>query len=369
MTLLYSYVWVSLGHSRATGGSIAGIWSSSQAALGWQPAKFGLLYATTASAPPSPLWRVGGPDVEARGPHGPHRHGQASDHPTRTAVAGRDMWGWGEGWHRQQASPHPLTSLPLLCASVQDLKTRLLLLIVWPAFPFCRTFEVLIWVRFAWFIELCIYARYELKKQSYLRTRCRQLVFKMVLLIVLPKEVVSIWAHLYNGFICMPPDLPPIVSREGPDLGRWGGGAGYKGPFTMGHTRPQLCAASPAPAISIPLSAVLLESDGQCRPVSADRGCGWQKFGPPTAGGGHLTASDDQPMPFDSDQQSVVGQGGKRRLGRGAGGRARAVVRRGVLDLEASYIRLTSVLHPSYIRLTSVLHASYMRLTCVLHPS
>ena len=40
----------------------------------------------------------------------------------------------------------------------------------------------------------------------------------------------------------------------------------------------------------------------------------------------------------------------------------RAVVRRGVLDLEASYIRLTSVLHPSYIRLTCVLHASYIRL-------
>ena len=40
----------------------------------------------------------------------------------------------------------------------------------------------------------------------------------------------------------------------------------------------------------------------------------------------------------------------------------RAVVRRGVLDLEAFYIRLTSVLHPSYIRLTCVLHASYIRL-------
>ena len=53
-----------------------------------------------------------------------------------------------------------------------------------------------------------------------------------------------------------------------------------------------------------------------------------------------------------------------------------SVVRRGVLDLEASYIRLTCVLHPSYMRLTSVLHPSYMclrfsktpRLTTVMTP-
>ena len=43
-------------------------------------------------------------------------------------------------------------------------------------------------------------------------------------------------------------------------------------------------------------------------------------------------------------------------------GTGRAVVRRGVLDLEASCIRLTSVLHPSYMRLTCVLHPSYIRL-------
>ena len=61
------------------------------------------------------------------------------------------------------------------------------------------TYEMLLYVRFAWFVMVCLYARWELQRQSYLRTRCRQLAFQMVLVVVITKELVFFGARLYNG--------------------------------------------------------------------------------------------------------------------------------------------------------------------------
>ena len=71
---------------------------------------------------------------------------------------------------------------------------------------FVWSFELLLWVRFLWFVMLCLYARWELKRQSYLRTRCRQLAFQMVLTIVVPKELIFLIGHVYSG-------LPPVAPK------------------------------------------------------------------------------------------------------------------------------------------------------------